>query len=283
MNIYKILISMMIVLCTSTLLMADLVILKDWTVIRGTTQAGNEKVLNITEEQSKKTITIRRDNIKYIVEENLLDEDILKNYKTFNWKNFDFDKLEEKKQEKQREKIEVESSFSALYRPRVGFLAGTSIPFGDIGAALSPGVSVMLFNDYKIPIKKIDFRGGLTAGYISYTSKVENFPADVSLIPFVAYGDISLRTEIGLIPYFRLGAGVTMASLTDNSSNAVKQDASSTDLTVLIGVGTGYINENLPYVEFCLDVSYLRFFEKVSGNFINASLGASYHFYTERL
>lgn len=286
MNIYKILISTMIIISSPALLTAEIVILKDWTAIKGSSVSGDEKILSLTEVQSNKKITIKRSEIQHVIEENLLDKDTINNYRTINWKEFDFKKLEEKKQELQRKKTEEASSFTANYMPRAGITVGLSFATGEVGSALDKGFSLMMFNDYLIPVKtpvaSTGLRAGLMLGYSAYSSVVTDFAADITLIPVLVYGDISYRAEIGLAPYFRIGTGITSTTLTDNSGNAVKQNASSIDGTLLIGLGTGYINENLPSVEFFIDFSYLMVFEKVTGNFINMSFGAAYHFYTAR-
>jgi hypothetical protein len=285
-----------IVVISSINAIAEVVVLKDWTAIRGINPAGNEKVLNITEIQSKKMITIRRSDIYMVIEESLLDEETLNNYRKVNWKDFDYNKLGQKKQELDKQKAEQEKkrieqekkkaeageSFTGKYRPRIGLHSGLSIPTGGLGADLGSGLLTLLFNDYVIPYVYKNFRAGMLMGYGSYSSIAPDFKAEINLIPIVPYAEISYHTEIGLAPYFRLGTGISFTSLTDNSGGPQKRDASATDLALLIGTGIGYINEDLPFMEFGLDFTYMRIFEKVSGDFFNASLGVSYHFYTER-
>lgn len=286
MKIYKVLISMMIIIGSSATLMAEIVILTDFTALRGTVLPSDDKILNITEIQSGKKITIRRSEIQYIIEENLLDEETLKNYKTIDWPFFDYQKIGEKRKELERQKKVESESFITIYSPRAGIFAGISSATGDVGKAINTGFFGMLFNDYKIPVTSFvpqtELRAGLMAGYFTYTSRVSGFPADLSLIPIIAYGEISYQTEIGLGPYFRIGSGITKTSLTDHSDNIEKQNASSMDGILMIGTGMSYMNEHLPYLEFFINLNYIMITEKVAGNFINASFGTAYHFYTAR-
>lgn len=293
MNKYKVLISIIIILGSSTILMSEIVILQDFTALKGTVLPSDDKILNITEIQSGKKITIRRSEIQYIIEENLLDEETLKNYKTIDWLFFDYQKIGEKKRELELKNKELElqrkiesESFGAVFSPRAGFFAGISSATGDVGKTVNAGFFGMLFNDYKIPVISSDslteLRAGLMAGYFTYSSKVPEFPADLSLIPVIAYGEISYHTEIGLSPYFRVGSGISKTSLADHSDSFEKQNVSSIDGILLIGTGISYLNKNLPFLEFFINLNYIMVTETTSGNFINASFGTAYHFYTAR-
>ncbi len=286
MKIYRVLISMFIILGSSTMLSAEIVILSDYTALKGTVLPSDDKILNITEIQSGKKITIRRSEIQYIIEENLLDEETLKNYKSINWMFFDYQKIGEKRKELELQKKIESESFTTIFSPRIGIFGGISAATSDVGTALDIGFFGMLFNDYKIPFKSFpeltELRAGMIAGYFTYSTKSSDFPANLTLIPVVPYGEISYHTEIGISPYLRIGAGLCNTSLADKSDNIEKQNVSSIDGILLFGTGISYINGKLPFMEFFINLNYMMVTETMTGNFINASLGTAYHFYTAR-
>lgn len=311
MKIVEIFSIVLLITSACTKAMAEIIIHKDWTPIKGSYSSGNEKVLYIKEEGSNRIITVRLKDVSYVIEENYLDEETVRNYKAVDWKNYDFNRIKKKIQEKRSEeqkhvekkpeKQKLEdlinsekktastsshfsfSSTAAHFYPRAGIYAGTSLPIGILNTIIDPGILILIFNDYTIPAITTDFRTGFIAGYALYDSNSQDFNAKVTLIPFIPYCEISHLTDYRFKPYFRIGVGIIRASLSDKSDSLESASAASVDGALMVGAGTGYFIENLPYLELLIDLNYMRVFELVSGDLFNISLGIAYHFSTERL
>jgi hypothetical protein len=213
----------------------------------------------------------------------VIDFGQLRNLKEDGWK-----KLEEKsKKIEEAKKAEVArpASFSEKFQPKIGLAAAYMMPTGDIGSALDPAIGFGLVFDMRMPVfaetSPWELRTGLALSYASFSSTVENFPADVTLMPILVNNEMGYLTGSGFRPYFTLDLGITMAALKDKSDNTEKKDTSSMDLTVFAGVGVGYRNSKLPMLELFLDAGYMMVFEQTSGSFINISFGAAYHFYSK--
>jgi len=126
--------------------------------------------------------------------------------------------------------------------------------------------------------KGFKLRGGLLIGYTRFSSSITDSSAKINMLPILAYADISYPLQKGIRPFVRLGSGGTIVSLKDKSGAVT--DTSSFDYSILIGAGAGYTLKSIPYIEFLFNAGYLIAFEQVNGNFMNVTLGASYHFYT---
>jgi hypothetical protein len=170
-----------------------------------------------------------------------------------------------------------------LLQPRLGAQVSYLLPGGDISPALEPGLMFGGLFDVHLPFgflvdNKFDWRVGICVGYSKLSSKLDYFPADMTMIPILFNTDFGYLFKFGLRPYVRLAAGASMASLKDKSIYTKKMDTSSTDSTILCGAGVGYRHPSFPYVEVTVDASFMRLFEKTSGNFTNITGGVLYHF-----
>ncbi len=264
----------------------EVIRLKNGNLIRGKVILETKAVVRINDASTGKEVTLNRAEVENIVDDRALEGTVdLKALKKL--KSEDWVKLEEKSKSIQSAKSQTEPTapgFPEKFRPRLGVQVNYLMPSGNIGSALDPAIGGGLLLDMRIPVFNpeggAELRTGLSAGYASFSSTVENFPATVTIIPLLLNNEIGYITESGFRPYLKLGLGVSMASLTDDSDNTEKKDTSSMDFTILAGAGAGYRNKNLPSVELFLEAGYLMLFEKTSGNFINVSFGVSYHFYS---
>lgn len=129
----------------------------------------------------------------------------------------------------------------------------------------------------------LDLRSGISAGYAKFTSpgSETTIKGDVTVLPILLSNEFGYRTAVGFRPYAKLALGISMTSLTDKSDNTEKKDASSMDFALMTGAGVGYRHKSLPSLEVFLEAGYMMIFEKVNGNFINISFGATFHFATQ--
>jgi opacity protein-like surface antigen len=263
-------------------LMADIYIMRDGSVLRGKQSHEDARSVKIIEHKSQIEMTLRRGDVVRVVDESHLDKNTLENYQTTDWKAFDFEAYETKKALAAEREKKLQDSFLYQYSARTGLRTAMLIPTGEIGGTLKNGIGFGLLFDIRAPVfdpnGDIEFRSGISAAYAGHSSDIGHFPADVTLISFMLNNEIGYKTGFGLRPYFKIGLGLTLVSLTDNSKNEKKRDTSSTDLTLFTGLGAGYRHAALPTVEFFLETGYAMYFENTRGDFIDIGLGVTYHF-----
>ncbi|RJQ38801.1 MAG: hypothetical protein C4555_04505 [Dehalococcoidia bacterium] len=264
----------------------EIIRLKNGTILQGRIAFESPEVVRIIDAATNKEVNLRRAEIANMVSEKVFDNVIdfgqLRNLKEEGWK-----KLEEKSKKAEEAKTAEAArpaSFSEKFQPKIGLGAAYMMPTGDIGTVLDPAIGFGLVFDMRMPVFAMtspwSLRTGLAVSYASFGSKMENFPADVTLLPILLNNEIGYATSSGLRPYFTLDLGITMASLKDKSDNTEKKDTSSMDLTVFAGAGVGYRHKSLPSLELFLDAGYMMVFEQTSGNFINVNFGAAFHFFS---
>ena len=137
--------------------------------------------------------------------------------------------------------------------------------------------SFNVFSDLNIPMKLDIFkiRPGLSVGFLYHTTKggssfsLSKRSPYVMMIPIIAYFKFQFILPYGFRPYIKIGGGITPV---------LAQGLTSFDPTFAPGIGLGYSNDTIPYLEFFVDMGVLMAFEKVRGDFITVSLGVSYRF-----
>ncbi|OHD63027.1 MAG: hypothetical protein A2176_09405 [Spirochaetes bacterium RBG_13_51_14] len=165
-----------------------------------------------------------------------------------------------------------ESNLLYILQPSVGALPGIAYPVGKLGSKLNLGYGAHAFCDLQMPmnIKATFFkiRLGLSVGFMYHATKSTDASSSLSIIPIIAYTKFQFITDIGLRPYVKLGGGIT----------PVFGGGSSFDPTLAAGLGLGYVNNKIPYLEFYFEAGMMMAFESVRGDFITASLGVAYRF-----
>lgn len=172
---------------------------------------------------------------------------------------------------------EKPSDFLSALDPTLGILPGVAVPFGDVSKAVNIGYGGTLFCDLALPVNIdiLKIRPGLSVGFLYHTTKggssfsFSKKSAYVMMLPINAYFKFQFIAPYGLRPYIKVGGGITPV---------LAQGDSSFDPTIAPGIGLGYVNEKIPYLEFYIEAGVLMAFEKVRGDFITASLGLSYRF-----
>lgn len=165
----------------------------------------------------------------------------------------------------------------AALEPALGLMPGVAIPFGKINKGVNIGFGFTLFSDLSIPMKLdvLKIRPGLSIGFLYHTTKggspfsLEKRSPYVMMIPVIAYIKLQFIAPHGFRPYIKIGGGITPV---------LAQGMTSMDPTFAPGVGLGYVNGKIPYLEFYIDMGVLMAFEKVRGDFITASAGIAYRF-----
>ncbi|MBN2078721.1 MAG: hypothetical protein JW838_07125 [Spirochaetes bacterium] len=158
-------------------------------------------------------------------------------------------------------------------RPTIGLMPGIAYPFGKVGKNLALGYGAMLYSDLQIPMSTQIFkiRLGLGVGFFYHPTKSTDYSPQLMIIPVVAHAKFQFITSVGLRPYIKIGGGITPV---------LASGGSSMDPTFTGGLGLGYVNEKLPYLEFFIEAGAMMLFEKQRGDFITANLGVAYIFGT---
>lgn len=158
-------------------------------------------------------------------------------------------------------------------RPAIGLLPGIAYPFGKVGKNLALGYGAMLYSDVQLPMKTQIFkiRLGLGVGFFYHPTMSTDYSPHLMIIPVVAHAKFQFITSVGLRPYIKVGGGITPVMATSDTS---------IDPTFTGGIGLGYVNEKIPYLEFFIEAGAMMLFEKQRGDFITANLGVAYVFGT---
>jgi len=193
------------------------------------------------------------------------------------------------------EKVEKKSKLN----PQAGLHFGPLLPVGDISLILDVGiVSGNIFGSIFLPFKflskiSLQIRSGLSVGFSSINSQspltskkiapsAKKDTVVYSLIPILQINQISIRIKkvekIGLRPFLILSGGTTMSTAKIETHDKKLIETSNFDGLFVAGLGCGYRNKAIKNVEFLLETAYYMHFEKISGNFIDFSLGAGYLF-----
>jgi hypothetical protein len=183
------------------------------------------------------------------------------------------DPEEQQLQEKRKlKKIGIVDTDDPLYmlQPEVGLLPGISYPFGKLGTKLALGYGATAFFDLQMPMKPAMFevRIGLSAGFMYHPTQATDVAPQLYIVPITVYAKFQTITKIGVRPYEKLGGGVT----------PIPGNGMSIDPTFLGMIGLGYINNNLPYLEFFIEAGVMMAFESIRGDFVTASIGIAYRF-----
>ena len=165
------------------------------------------------------------------------------------------------------------SPMADALRPAIGIMPGIAYPFGKVGKHLALGYGAMVFSDLQMPMQTRTFkiRLGLGVGFFSHPTKSTDYSPQLMIIPVTAYAKCQFLTGVGLRPYIKRGGGI---------SPVLASGGSSIDPTIAAGLGLGYVNAKLPYLEFFIEAGAMMLFEKQRGDFITANLGVAYIFGT---
>ncbi|MBN2160461.1 MAG: hypothetical protein JW807_13790 [Spirochaetes bacterium] len=176
---------------------------------------------------------------------------------------------------KEKKKINIKigqaSSADLLYalQPAIGGGFSIAYPFGYIGKYVQLGYGGHVFTDLLIPLdlKIFQIRPGLSVGF-KYHSVNSDVTSTLFFIPIIGYFKFQFITPVGVRPYIKAGGGLTIVS----------GGGMDFDPTFSGGIGLGYVNEKLPYLEFFFEAGMMMVFESKRGDLITGALGVSYRF-----
>ncbi len=179
------------------------------------------------------------------------------------------EKLEKKKKKKEAA-VADESNILSIITPSIGLMPGIGLPVGKIAEKVQLGYGAYLFTDVGIPKMPEIFmmRFGLSVGFMYHPTSGAESTSTIMMIPIVAYTKLQFITSVGVRPYIKIGGGIT----------PVMGGGTSMDPTLAVGLGLGYVNKKIPYMEFFLEAGMLMCFESLNGMFININLGFAYRF-----
>ena len=253
-NLNFILIILLVLFCYQSNLKAATITLKAGVTITGTMIDMNDESITV-----KDSATKQLRNIKSVFVRDIILDPIEK-------------KIEEKQKKGKDIKLRGERIDTLLYdlQPELGILPGIAYPFGKLGKALKIGFGGHIFSDVRVPMKQENFqiRLGLSVGFLYHGTNRPDVSSNVMMLPVIAYGKFLYNFGTGLRPYIKVGGGIT----------PVMAGATDMDPTVAVGIGLGYINNKLPYLEFFIEAGMMMVFESVRGDFITANIGVSYRF-----
>jgi len=181
------------------------------------------------------------------------------------------DKLEKKKKGRDIKLLGgEEEDLLKVLQPSIGIMPGIALPVGKLASRVQLGYGALLFADTGIPMKTDIFkvRFGLSVGFLYHQTKSTKASSSIMMIPVVAYTRLQFITPVGVRPYIKLGGGIT----------PVMGGGTSIDPTFAAGVGLGYINNKIPFMEFFFEAGFMMAFEKVRGDFVTINLGVAYRF-----
>jgi hypothetical protein len=270
------------ILCYQVNLYAATIVLRSGAAVKGKLIERNEDEITIQDLETKQLRKIKAIFIKDLVldpgEEKIVDKDEKKRKE----REKEIEKEKEKEREKERKRAQgggaaPTTDLLTELDPTVGLLPGIAMPVGKVGKVMSLGYGFHAFFDVGIPMPTTMFkiRPGLSAGFLYNTTKggssfsLEKRTPTIMMLPIIAYFKFQFIAPHGIRPYIKLGGGITPVLATN---------ATSMDPTFAPGVGLGYVNEKIPYLEFYVDLGFLMAFEKVRGDFLTASIGIAYRF-----
>ena len=181
------------------------------------------------------------------------------------------DKLEKKKKGKDLKlRGGEEEDLLKVLQPSIGIMPGIALPVGKLASKVQLGYGALLFADTGIPMKTEIFkvRFGLSVGFLYHQTKSAKSTSSIMMIPIIAYTKLQFITPVGVRPYIKLGGGIT----------PVMGGGTSMDPTFAAGVGLGYVNNKIPFMEFFFEAGFMMAFEKVRGDFVTVNLGVAYRF-----
>lgn len=268
---------------------AEIIRLKNGTVVHGTITSETKINIKFCDAKTGKEEYFMGDQIANIVSDKAIDGPIdtakLAKLSANNWRNLEdkSKKISDAPQEAPKEA----PGFTSRYKPRAGIALSYCMPSGDIGTALDPAIGFGALFDVRVPVfaetSALELRSGISAGYAKFTSPGSDstLAAEVTILPIMLSNEFGYLTSVGFRPYAKFELGISMTSLADKSDNSEKKDTSSMDFTLRAGAGAGYRHKSLPSLEVFLEGAYMMVFEKVNGNFLQFTFGATYHFATQ--
>jgi hypothetical protein len=217
---------------------AAVMLLKNGATIEGDIVSEDDIQVKIRSYRTRLVLTYKREQIKKIV-------------------------FTEEEQKKRRKKSAQEYSIDD-YQLRIGLLPMVGFPIGDLAPVVDLGYGGNVDIDFLIPIKgkNINLGIGLTTGFHMYSTNEGN----MMMVPILLNFKFLYHTRLGIRPFVRISGGMTLTML----------GGSSFDPTMYAGVGIGYINAKIPFLEFFVEGGYRMIFESIRGDFVNAQVGVAY-------
>lgn len=131
--------------------------------------------------------------------------------------------------------LEEKSEFVRYFQPSAGVMFTPTLPLGQVGGVLSMGFGFSAFGELYMHPAKVKFLAfiqkmnmeayaGLSAGFTPFSSNTADYTATVNLIPILLYAKFAFPVKAGsirLMPYLRLGGGMTMTSLNKTFNTSV--------------------------------------------------------------
>ncbi len=173
----------------------------------------------------------------------------------------------------------LDTGQSVTLRPEIGARGSFIIPFGDPAPSLGHGYGASLHVDIEpYAYKLFSLRTGISSGFMYFKNGTSNVAATLLVFPQYVYLKFSLQTANGFLAYAKLGGGISVALLDKKTYGVIGTKRAAFDPTAIGGLGFGYNPPKIANLVVFVEGDFSILFEKISGQFLSASLGIAYRF-----